>query len=38
MIGYYEGRETFRRVDGARSPKDVYQAIAEAVASVNGTR
>jgi adenylate kinase len=38
MIGYYEGRETFRRVDGARSPKDVYAAIAEAVASVSGTR
>jgi len=38
MIGYYEGRETFRRVDGARSPKDVYAAIAEAVAAVNGTR
>jgi adenylate kinase len=38
MIGYYEGRETFRRVDGARSPKDVYAAIAEAVAAVSGTR
>lgn len=38
MIGYYEDRETFRRVDGARSPKDVYAAIAEAVASVNGAR
>ncbi len=38
MIGYYEGRTTFRRVDGARGPKDVYAAIAEAVASVNGTR
>ncbi len=38
MIGYYEGRETFRRVDGARSPKEVYAAIAEAVASVAGTR
>lgn len=38
MIGYYEGRETFRRVDGARSPKDVYAAIAESVASVSGTR
>jgi len=25
-------------VDGARSPKDVYAAIAEAVASVSGTR
>jgi adenylate kinase len=36
MIGYYEGRKTFRRVDGARSPKDVYAAIAEAVHSVNG--
>jgi adenylate kinase len=38
MIGYYEGRPTFRRVDGARSPKDVYAAIAEAVTSVNGTQ
>ena len=38
MIGYYESRETFRRVDGARSPKDVYAAIAEAVASVSGGR
>ncbi len=38
MIGYYECRETFRRVDGARSPKDVYTAITEAVAAVNGTR
>jgi adenylate kinase len=36
MIGFYEGRATFRRVDGARSPVDVYAAIAEAVASVNG--
>jgi len=36
MIGFYEGRETFRRVDGARSPKDVYAAITEAVSSVNG--
>jgi adenylate kinase len=36
MIGFYEARPTFRRVDGARSPVDVYAAIAEAVASVNG--
>ncbi len=38
MIGYYEGRDTFRRVDGACSPKDVYAAIAEAVSSVSGTQ
>ena len=34
MIGFYEGRPTFRRVDGAMAPVDVYTAIAEAVASV----
>ena len=31
MIGYYEGRPTFRRVDGAQPPMAVYQAIAEAI-------
>jgi adenylate kinase len=31
MIGYYEGRPTFRRVDGAQPPIAVYQAIAEAI-------
>jgi adenylate kinase len=36
MIGYYEGRPTFRRVDGAMSPTDVYAAIAGAVTSVGG--
>ena len=36
MIGFYEGRPTFRRVDGAMAPVDVYSAIAEAVASVDG--
>ena len=34
MIGFYEGRPTFRRVDGALAPVDVYSAISEAVASV----
>jgi adenylate kinase len=38
MIGYYEGRETFRRVDGAKAPTDVYAAIAAAVASAGGER
>ncbi len=36
MIGFYEGRPTFRRVDGAQAPVDVYAAIAEAVAAVSG--
>ena len=31
MIGYYEERPTFRRVDGAQPPRAVYQAIAEAI-------
>jgi adenylate kinase len=31
MIGYYEQRPTFRRVDGAQPPRAVYQAIAEAI-------
>ena len=34
MIGFYEGRSTFRRVDGTLAPVDVYTSIAEAVASV----
>lgn len=34
MIRYYEGRPTFRRVDGARPPVSVYEAIAEAIASM----
>ena len=34
MILFYEGRPTFRRVDGTLAPRDVYAAIAEAVASV----
>lgn len=38
MISYYEGRPTFRRVDGAQTPVDVYGAIAEAIASVSGDR
>lgn len=38
MIEFYEPRPTFRRVDGARSPKDVYAAIGEALTSVNVTR
>jgi adenylate kinase len=33
MIGFYEARPTFRRVDGTVSPVDVYAAISEAVAS-----
>lgn len=33
MIGFYEGRPTFRRVDGTLSPVDVYAAISEAVSS-----
>lgn len=36
MIGYYEDRPTFRRVDGAQSPVQVYTAITEAITSVNG--
>ena len=32
MIGFYEGRPTFRAVDGAQAPVDVA-AIAAAVAS-----
>jgi len=38
MIRYYEGRPTFRRVDGARAPRDVYAAIAEAIGSVAAGR
>ncbi|MGE0814384.1 MAG: adenylate kinase [Vicinamibacterales bacterium] len=38
MIGYYESRPTFRRIDGARPPLDVYAAIAAAVASVVETQ
>ena len=34
MIGFYEGRPTFRRVDGAQPPVAVYQAIAEAVGAM----
>ena len=34
MIGFYEGRPTFRRVDGAHGAGGCYAAIAEAVASV----
>jgi adenylate kinase len=37
MIRYYEGRPTFRRVDGARAPRDVYAAI-DAIGSVAGGR
>jgi adenylate kinase family enzyme len=36
MIGFYEGRPTFRHVDGAQPPVAVYQAIARAVADVSG--
>ena len=36
MIGFYESRPTFRRIDGAQAPVAVYQAIAEAVAGMNG--
>ena len=36
MIRFYEGRPTFRRVDGAQPPVSVYQAIAQAVADVSG--
>jgi adenylate kinase len=36
MIGFYEGRPTFRRVDGAQAPLAVYQAIAEAIAAMGG--
>lgn len=34
MICYYEARPTFRRVDGAQSPVDVYAAITAAIAAV----
>ena len=33
MIGFYEGRPTFRRIDGTVPPVEVYAAISEAVAS-----
>lgn len=36
MIGYYEARPTFRRVDGAMAPVDVYAAITAAISAVNG--
>ena len=36
MIGFYQGRPTFRRVDGAQSPVAVYEAIAQAVAEISG--
>ena len=38
MIGYYEGRSTFRRVDGAQSPRDVYGAITAAIGAVAAGR
>ena len=38
MIVFYEGRPTFRRVDGSVAPVDVYAAIAAAVASVSAER
>ena len=38
MIGYYEGRSTFRRVDGAQSPRDVYCAITAAIGAVAAGR
>jgi adenylate kinase len=34
MIGYYENRPTFWRVDGAQAPVAVYEAIADAVAAM----
>lgn len=34
MIGFYEGRPTFRRIDGAQAPVAVYEAIASAVAEM----
>jgi adenylate kinase len=36
MIAYYEGRPTFRRVNGAQAPVDVYAAIVDAINAVNG--
>lgn len=36
MIGHYQGRPTYRWVDGAQSPLDVHVAISRALASVNG--
>jgi adenylate kinase len=36
MIGFYEGRPTFRRVDGAQAPVAVYAAIAQAVTEMSG--
>ena len=38
MIRFYQDRPTFRRVDGARAPRDVYAAIAEAIGSVAAGR
>lgn len=38
MIGFYENRPTFRRVDGSVAPVDVYAAIAAAVAAVSAER
>jgi adenylate kinase len=36
MIAYYENRPTFRRVNGAQLPVDVYKAIVDAINAVNG--
>jgi adenylate kinase len=38
MIAYYEDRPTFKRVDGAQSPIAVYDAIAEALASMTARK
>ena len=38
MIGFYEGRPTFRRVDGAQPPRDVYNAISTAIGAVAAGR
>jgi adenylate kinase len=38
MIGFYESRPTFWRVDGSLAPVDVYAAIAAAVADVSAER
>lgn len=37
MVAFYQGRPTFRAIDGARPPEQVRQALVEAVADALGT-
>ena len=36
IVGYYERRPTFRKIDGAQSPDGVAQALALAIDSAFG--